>query len=439
MEIRWYYQVLYRGWRLITIGTLAITLVAFVFSLFSPRSYEAIASVSILRTRTDVTLDPRFETLSEDEILRFASTADFNARRQTLTTLARSDAVLQEVINSLDDSGNLTVAGLRTQARVVTSGNLLQLTITSNSPSEAERLSNAWSEVFSVYANNVYRQTEATTSVDDQLAEARTNYDGAQAELVEFLGDNQIDELNLGITTRESLIRQLRDSYVTSAIDSLAISLDSAERLPLLIANAQVLREQVEDGASVASQVTALVLEVGGLSLGVQLPEGLQVELVGFDAEGVDSAELSDTLDQLIISLTSLQNTLDEQNIVESVEILTQPDFDRDIANQIEDLQAELDALRANFESEVVQRTELETERNLAWENYLLLRNKAVELNISSTTADTEVVIFAPALRPTVPAGPNVLLNTMLAFALGLTLTVVSAIVLAHVNEARKS
>jgi LPS O-antigen subunit length determinant protein (WzzB/FepE family) len=316
---------------------------------------------------------------------------------------------------------------------------LLQLTVVARDAAEAASVSNVWAATFATFANDVYRQTE-TTPLDDQVASAHSEYDAAQAALVSFLNSNQIDELNLGLSSRIDRIRQVRDAYDSAEIASLQTALIAETRIPLLLVNAVSLRDQLEAGGTqgqttIGAQLAQLYLEASSLSTGASLPGNIQVELTSLDAENGDPTTMRAALDQLITTLTALQKQLNGSNTAAALALLNAPNLDGEVGDAIRLLQGEIDVLSAEIEGELTTKRELETNRDRAWDRYLLLQQKQSEIAIVSATSDTEVVPFADALTPTRPAAPNVPLNVALGMALGLTASVTVAFVRAQLRE----
>jgi uncharacterized protein involved in exopolysaccharide biosynthesis len=98
-------------------------------------------------------------------------------------------------------------------------------------------------------------------------------------------------------------------------------------------------------------------------------------------------------------------------------------------------LQSELDRDKAALEEEQAKSKELTEERDLAWDNYRILAEKAAEVEIAHKTAETEVVIATQAIPPQKAVSPNKLLNTVIGAALGLTFGLAAAFVRAHLDN----
>ncbi|MBX2997330.1 MAG: hypothetical protein KF893_02375 [Caldilineaceae bacterium] len=89
--------------------------------------------------------------------------------------------------------------------------------------------------------------------------------------------------------------------------------------------------------------------------------------------------------------------------------------------NQSLDLmEAELQDLRAQYESRTARQQQLTQQRDLAWSTFTTLSNKNVELNLSNTAANSEVRFAAPAVPPVDPVeGTSLLMTVALAAVVG--------------------
>jgi succinoglycan biosynthesis transport protein ExoP len=427
MELRHYYDIFLRSWRLILIGTLIPGLVAFVISLVIKPTYRAQAEVSLYKTKSDLALDERYLTLSEDGIVHYSNP---DARRNTLVALATSDEVLAKTLEALPETlrSDWSLSRLGVTTHIDTSGNMIQLSVQSNSPEEATVVSNAWAQTFTDVANDIYQQPSSSLqAVTDQLSQVYNEYEKIQTDLESYLANSQIDELNYQISQKELAITRLKDAYLTATHDELINLLTAKQKIPQIISNAKLLRDKINSGpvdvkVSLANQLATLFLEVGSLNAGVNLPAEIQFSMPFPDTE-LSRADAIASIDQIINALTELQINLEEIVTNQSSALLSPPELEGTLGEEILKLQTELDPLRSQLETELATQRELTDSRDLAWENYLTLERKKTEFEIAATDVETEVIIAAQAVIPEEPISPKIILNSLIGLAFGFTVT----------------
>ena len=435
MEFVWYIDVLRRFWKTIVVVTLVPVVAAVIVTLLLPPTYEAQASIALYRSTLDINFDPRFQTVSEDELVSFNAVQD--PRRQTISALATSDEVRQHIIEALPGQSAWSLTDLQNRTQVEVIGNLIQLQVEADDPQQAAIVANIWAEVLQNAANNLFRQQNDVRVVEQQLVTARENYAQAQQTLEQFLNANQIRELKFSIEMGETAVQDIRLTYQTSARDALTLHLTSRDRLSLLINQATSLRNLLTQGSNqvpiaLPDQVTLLYLQAGALTASVELPGELQLAL----PEEVMTGEAAVAhLDDLIDTLMTLEEQFASDIAAQSMLLVTQAQLDVSLAEAITALQVELNSLNAALEAELAQERELTNERDLAWENYQALQLKLAELMISDQITGTEVVLAATAIPPEEASGPSLLLNVVIAFLLGLGVSVVLAFVTVYLRQ----
>ena len=246
MEIRWYYKIIRYSALIIIFSILIPAIAALLLSLSLPAEYQTQAEVVLFKSKTDINLDPRFETISEDELIRLSGQ---DPRRQTLSALAVSDQVLSETISSLPEpiQSNWTLIKLGNRVSVETSGNLLQLITNANEPNETAIVNNTWAETFTRVANQTFRQsTEALDTLIAQVDDANYEYQLAENNLITILKDNQIDEFTLEIKLIDNAVSDLRQVFQSNARAELETTLQASQRLKLLVSEAETLQRLLE-------------------------------------------------------------------------------------------------------------------------------------------------------------------------------------------------
>lgn len=432
MELRWYYTVLRRWWQLILAGALLTALVALLVSLMLPRTYTAVANVLLLKSRVDVTIDPRLDTLSEDEIVRLTNP---DVRRQTLSTLAVSGPVFDSTVKALpaDLQKVWNVSRLSQRAAVKAPGNIIQLSVDARDAGEAALVVNTWASTFINFTNVAYRQSNSGALAVDQVEVSLSSYQAAQTALEDFLANNQIDELTLAINLREQAIQNIKTSYQTAQVNGLNDQLAARQRLPLLLESAQALRQQLvalpgANALPASTQVALIILEANALTSGVTLPAQLQLNLAAATPENALTAgEAVRLIDSLTASMTALQQSLTNITLSDSASAIQAPDLNPALSESVRLLQARLDELRAQLEDQLARRRELTAARDLQWDSYQLVQKQAAETQLLNATSDTEVVLSAPAIVPPSPSAPNLIINVATGGLLGLVVSLAYA------------
>jgi uncharacterized protein involved in exopolysaccharide biosynthesis len=389
IDLRQYIDVLRRRWKLIAGVTVVAVIAAAVVSLLLPPVYEAKAGVVVVKSRSELTFEPRYQTLEED-----LQREDIQARRQALLALVKSSSVAAEVIakvgNALEPEEREVTALLK-KVEAGSDGDLINIKVKGRDRGVIVAVANAWGEAFETYVNELYgTMPQSLGSVQAQREEAWEAYQEAQEALVAFRGDNQIDYLTREI---QAIQGTLSDYYVVK------------RQLDRLMANAEALREQLRRGGSVsgvADALPVLLLRANAFTLlPGDLPAELQLSLEQATGSEVGREEQAEELDTLIAVLQArrdeVQALIDEGS-----------------------LQREVLLLQEQLEQEEARQWNLDEARNLARETYQTLARKEDEARIATGVRDTEVRFAVPAVEPREPVSPKKRLNVAVAGALGL-------------------
>ncbi|MBN1668208.1 MAG: hypothetical protein JW862_14040 [Anaerolineales bacterium] len=437
MEIKWYYQVIRQSWRLILVCTLVPGIVALLISLVLKPTYESRADVALYKSKTELVFDSRYVSLSEDDLVHYSNP---DARRTTLVALAKSGEVISETLARLPENWKpgWSATQLADALQVDTSGNLIHLRVRTQNAQQAAMIGNTWAEVFVEIANGTFRAPQQVLdTVIVQAEEAYTQYSAPQQSLEMYLADNKIDELTLAIAQKEATIESLQAAYFSSAQTSLENLLLARSQVPLLLGNAQTLRQLVANGpaseVAEATQISALLLQIRSLHVGTSLPAELQLSLPAVGTDTLTRAEALETLDLILSGLGDLQIYLDDL-VINSVPQLS-ADLNISLADQLATIQVDLDPLRASLEQEEARLRELTAARDLAWENYLTLASKVDEASLAAQSIETEVVLASGALVPEEPVQPHKLLITAVGFGFGLLASLAFVFLRAHISD----
>jgi len=321
------------------------------------------------------------------------------------------------------------------------------LTVTDTDPARAAAVANAWAELYVAYIGNVYGQNQQTQAFFESQGVARkADYDTAQRALEEFLGNNSVNKLQREIADRQTLINQYEAEQTTSRGHSLSQQLQNRRQIltgyyselaiiEQLLDDARTLREQVqyESASTAANTGNALALLLlrsqafaGDAGANVQL----QISLAQ-SAEPITTADV----DSLIAVLESRQVKTQVRIDTLAAQLLTDPQVsaeelsqDDPISQLIEQYSNEALALTAQLEAEQARQRELTQARDLTWETFTTVARKAEEARIATASGNGEVSLASRASVPTEKVGPKRALNTALAGAVGLMLSVFGAL-----------
>lgn len=244
----------------------------------------------------------------------------------------------------------------------------------------------------------------------------------------------------------------------------------------------RALRLQVEQGGNAAAASSVLAVQLLKARLYSGLPAGFELQLSQTSAPTA-SAMLQD-LDGMIAALEAQQTTLAQQidqvtagmlsgenylqlgrtvpfsstlaqaaqaalprlfalgDLTQQGEGLiiatTAPATDEttSLTQKLAELQEQLRTLKAAFEANYAQQLQLTQKRDLAWETFRALSNKAAELNLTRAASNSEVRLAASAVMPTEPVdGTSVLFWVMIAGFSGLMSAVLIALLANYLNR----
>jgi succinoglycan biosynthesis transport protein ExoP len=402
IDLREYVNVIVRRWKWIAGITLAVVVVAAIvnFFLLAP-VYEAKAGVVIIKSRSEVTFEPKYRTLTEEELGQVG--IDINARRKALEALVKSSSVASEVIARLGSTLEPEERDVNTLLEMVetsANGDLVSIKVRGEDPGKVVAIANAWGEDYEEYVNKLYGGSpQSLGDIQAQVAEAESSYQEAEEALAEFTGDNQIDTLTREIGAKQNT---LADYYSTK------------RQLDRLIADARALRDQSR--REIASSPTGT-----GHSLSVMLLQASAFTLLAPELP----AQLQLSLDEMTGLASSAEEQMQNLDALLSILEARQEEIQALIGE--ETLQQEVLQLQEQLEREEARKQELTSARDLAWETYNTLARKEAEVGVASQVTDTEVRFAVPAVEPKEPVAPQKGLNIAIAGMLGLMVAVLGA------------
>ena len=312
--------VLLGWWREIALGTILAAVVGGVIGLakeFLLPTYEAVANVAILGTRTDVAIGDSFQTDSATPgpgANRDAAVA----HRAALVGLVHDGEIAQFVIEQLAgilDEDDMIVDNLlkAVEAELVVMGpmtdrnssDLIRVAVTADSSEKALAIAESWTAKYEKVANNLFEQVpqELFDSISEELTQVQQMHVSAQAELERFSEENNIEQLKHMVETKRNLAEIWMEAQLTKVSQTYAIR----QRLGELLDGAKGLRDQIKKGGetSVATNGLAiLMLKTKAFSLiGSSHSGNIEVRLENVHALHANAAEQAADVEAIIVTL----------------------------------------------------------------------------------------------------------------------------------------
>ncbi len=424
-------RLLRQSWRLLLAGPLFAALTAALLSLFVlPERWDATASLVMTRLKPSISLDPRLETVSDEDLVRTASTDD-RGRRETLLALVMSDDIVNEVWQQAGadlPARVATVTDLKERLAPGARANVLNLTVRGDTPAQAARLANLWAQVAEQRINALYSQVvQSPTQANAQAQTARAAYLKAEQDLIAFLQQNDLAELERQIEQKKEILALLQRQQIEALEMQLQSRLDNINRLDLLLANIRALQVQLRtapNDSAAAAALSNLLVQVSVFTTGANVPLQLEIPMDDLRDAATPAQRLA-SLQALEAALRDLQQTWRSEVAALRSQALQAPDLlsaavaGQDLMAAVQEMQAQVNALQSQLETQSDARRRLTDTRDLAWESFTALNRRAAEVSIASETTSTEVRLASTALPPSENAEPHTLLNMALAAALG--------------------
>jgi len=387
IDLRKYALVLIRNWWLIAAATLVAGAIAMVVSFNLPPTYEATALVAFTESRYQLQFDPRFEAVPFEP-----------PGAQTAQVLATSDDVLQLVLRDIGDELPPEVSNLDSfktiiEAEIPSNAQILRLKASATRPELAAHIANAWAEHFVGVVNEVLSGASREQQFfEGQVEEAEAELKAAEQAVIAFEATNDVEILRSELNSRQSL---------------LATYLDQRNEFTMLLQNTEGLMTRIESLPAGSSPGLGNELSVLGLQIqAVNAEPGVPIQIQLTD----DASLSSKTVGEQSQYLTSVQSSVTSR--LGNLRALGEP------------LREEILILQGKIEAAEAEQRRLILERDLASQNLVSLSNVLAEARIEADNPQEEVRLASQAGVPTQPTSPNILLNTVVAAALGFMLGV---------------
>jgi len=436
INLRYYVYLLIDWWREIVVFALVAAVLAILgvllMRLVLPPQYIATASVAIVRTSTNVTLDERFRTTAD---VLGENATNVAARRNALLGLVATGTIAQMVSDELqgilDDKNKIPANLLKLVSAVYaveaadrSGSDLINIVVTADAPEKAAAIANAWAKNYIKEVNRIYGEvpTQVVESIKSELTTTRQDYLDAQASLTKFTANNRLNELN-ALTT----ILQQQIAQEVSLQQALLLQWQQTQEQ---LTTAKALRKQIELGGNGAARTTMAAVQT--LKIAAYGMASAQLQLEIRDLPQVTAEELLVDLDGLIAAHEGRLQDL-ATKIATTSETLGSDDA------QTNPLQSTIVTLRVNqaqLEEEQARQRQLVQQRDVKWEAFQALSGKLSELSLAQAAASSEVRLGASAVPPAeATKRVSLLISTIIATGAGLSIGVFYTLLAALMNK----
>jgi capsular polysaccharide biosynthesis protein len=318
IDLRKYLVPILQRWRLILLTPLLLMVgTLFVLTFLRPPPFEAVATVAIVRWQTDVTLDPKIRTLSDQDLASATLYYRSDTRRNALAGLIHSGTLAQHVLAQIGDrlppsENNLASLLAAVGGEVASNSDLLLIRARHHDPEIAALIATTWATEYTRYVNSIYSAKPALSEgVQAEFERTHQDYVNAQQRLETFISDSHIDSLTRQISMTEQLVNDMQQETVrtlSSAIEQrlkLRASLMEQYLNAQRIAASSAIGKEIETRAAILADNYAAQIELERL---IQTTRAFRAQV----AAGGDASTQSS---QLALILLKAQIFTDRKNL----------------------------------------------------------------------------------------------------------------------------
>lgn len=425
INIRPYIRSLLRNWWIIISATVGLGLIAWTISVTRTPSYTASASLLIVPSSVQLTLDNRFTNRNS---LLFTTTVN---QREALLGLAR-DATLEERVAQAMAMA-YQPGELRGRIAIDANGDLLRITARADTSDDAQQLATAWAQEYVRLVTETYnRDTVSLALVEQQLADAQRRFREAQVRLEEFLAQGEIFSAEQRVRRLTDLVNTVRSTSTNQFADYLRRS----NILEQILRDARLLRERLTNQASdgtdgnMADAIAALLLRIRNLS-----DQGSDRPILQIDSSlANDMTITAEELDQLIDVLEAEYRTVrKEAERLSSIE----PEELSPAANQL--LIERLIVAQTQYEQLLARQRELTRNRDVAFSLVEVLLRRVDELRVANAAPQVSMRYLGTVADPSPVIGRQVLTQVAVAALAGFVLAAAVIVVIEAISIDRRS
>jgi capsular polysaccharide biosynthesis protein len=215
IDLKKYVTIVTSRWRLVLTSIVIASILGTLINAALPSPYEATSTIAIVRTSTQVEFDPRFRTVTQDELNMTAANND--ARRATLQGLVENGAIASRVVNEVssvltDRERDPSVLLNKVDAATGGRGDLILIRVRDADPQKAATIANAWAQQYERYVNALYSgaPVDYSASVDTEFQRALADFNTSQSALEQYIATSPIEQLQSTISQTRQLIDALQ-------------------------------------------------------------------------------------------------------------------------------------------------------------------------------------------------------------------------------------
>lgn len=420
MNLSQFLLILRAHYKIILLALIVTVATTVAVTLLKPKTYKATTSLVLNYKGTD----PVTGTAMPSQLLPgYMSTQveivnSMSVALKVVDTLklAEGEDVKKSFLASAAAGGNIrdwVAAGLLGRLEVAPSreSSVLSITYTSLDPQSAARIANAFGDAYQQVSVKLKVDPSKKTSVyfNDQVKLLRDNYETAQKKLSKYQQDNGIVNADKSLDVESVRLNELSSQLVAAQGEAMEAS--SRQRL--------AQGSKAADSPDVASNPLIQNLKMG---LG--------------NAESKFS-EIAQRLDKNHPQYQSAKAEVDKLRADLNTQISAAANVIGSNATIQQQRGAEIRGALAAQKLKVLQlnrsRDELAVlsrEVDSAQRAYETISQRLTLTNLEGQSNQSDIAVLTPALAPLKPFGPNLLLNTLLAIAVGTLLGIGSAVIL---------
>lgn len=437
-----------RRWRWVMIGIIAACLVAgVVITLLISPKYTAVTKIEISREQKQITNIAGVESEQLGREIEFYETQYALLRTRSLAERVASELNLANdqaffEANGIDGSYVTEREAGQTEAQMkaarqkravgillanieispVKNSRLVDVKYTSRSPELSAKIANKWVAAF--IATSMDRQFASTADarrfLEERLASLRERLEESERQVVFYGSQSGIVSLD---QVRDNEGRTVGNRTLTSAnLEQLNVALNQATAARI---EAEAKAQQSGSNSSDAvNNQTLGALRQQRASLAAQRAKLLITYEPDFPSVREISQQIS-VIDQAITRESGTVGASRQQGYREAVT------RENELKARVDNLRQQLDQQnKAGIQYAIYQR-EADTNRQL----YDALLQRYKEIGVAGTVGVNNISIAEPAIIPTFPSSPKLLLNIAIALALGMVLAGAVAFALEQIDE----
>jgi uncharacterized protein involved in exopolysaccharide biosynthesis len=417
-----------RNWWQIGAVVILTASVTLVFNFMQPRKYEAVASILVTRSRAVLELADQFPTLNEQ--------VDWRSRMDAFISISRSDKVASDTFNTTRDSLSeiVDLQEFKSRVKINNIGDLIQVIAVTKDPVLSAEIANKWAEESVLTINQAYSGDQLPSEIHDQVITAQEEYRNAQADLENFIAENNIELLNQQINEAQSL----SEALINQRLEDINYYSQRKLEMEQVIRQAEALKEQMDNGngsnaAALGDYLAVLKARTNTFRIEPTNPnlDGnpttesnrsdlvINLQLPELNSPEASLGNFSQDIDSLINQAKLEVQQSDEQLNANIQKVLQGDEYNliQESTEKIQDLQKSLEKLQA-------REKELTSERDLAWNTYQALVQKETEIRNTSKTND-HVSLATKAVPPQNPTSRGIIQKTAIGGLIGLLIAVI--------------